>query len=87
MPYCEPAAVMPLPPLEHSVTVTLADGREFSAMRVIVVDGSSNDCWAWSTSDEWEPLCPPCWTDGTCWASNGDETPSMPVVAWRETPK
>ena len=68
--------------LEHPVTVTLSDGREFRAIRVIVFDGE-RDCETWATADEYEPLCPPCWTDGTCWASNDDNLPSMPVVAWR----
>ncbi len=73
-----------LPELQRRVVVTLSDGREFHARRIIVVGADGEDCWAWATADEGEPLQPECWDDGVCWASNADGVPSMPVMAWRE---
>lgn len=74
---------MDYPPLETPVIVTMEDGTEFKAVRVIIVDGSENDCAAWATADEFEPNCPSCWCDGVCWASNSEHRPSRQPVAWR----
>lgn len=71
-----------LPPLETPVIVTMDDGTEFRAMRIIVFDGE-RDCWAWATADEFEPSAPECWDDGVCWASNSEHKPSRQPVAWR----
>lgn len=72
-----------LPALEEVVTVTLDDGTTFRACRVMVLDENERDCWAWAAVDELTPGCPPCWTDGVCWATNDDGIASRPVVAWR----
>lgn len=74
---------MDYPPLHTPVIVTLDDGTEFKAVRVVIVDGSENDCSAWATADEFEPQCPPCWDDGICWVSNSEHKPSRQPVAWR----
>lgn len=73
---------MQYPPLDTPVIVTMDDGTEFSAMRIIVA-GDVTDCETWATADEHESNCPSCWTDGVCWASNEDEKPSRQPVAWR----
>lgn len=74
---------MKYPPLETPVIVTMDDGVEFLAMRVVVM-GDVSDCHAWTVADEHEPNCPPCWTDGVCWGSNEYEQPSRQPVAWRQ---
>lgn len=73
---------MDYPPLETPVTVTMCDGVEFKAMRIIVA-GDVSGCATWGTVDEWEPNAPACWDDGVCWGNNSDNKPSRQPVAWR----
>ena len=73
---------MDYPPLETPVIVTMDDGTEFKAMRIVVGD-DDGDCTTWGTADEFEPSAPECWCDGVCWASNSDGKPSREPVAWR----
>jgi hypothetical protein len=70
------------PPLEQPVIVTMHDGTEFVAVRIIV-RGETEDYAVWATSDEYEPNCPECWDDGVCWGSNSNGQPSRKPVAWR----
>lgn len=70
------------PPLETPVIVTMDDGSEFKAVRIIVT-GDFQDHETWATADEWEPNAPECWDDGTCWGSNAAGQPSRQPVAWR----
>jgi hypothetical protein len=70
------------PPLEKPVIVTMDDGTEFRAIRIVVEDGEGG-CTAWATADEYEPNAPDCWDDGVCWAINADGIPSRQPVAWR----
>lgn len=72
------------PEIQRRVIVTLSDGREFQARRILVTGAAGEDCWAWAAADDGEPQVPACWDDGVCWAENADGVPSMPVVAWRE---
>ena len=45
------------------------------------IDSDENDCSCWCAVDV--GTAPPSWTDDVCWASNEDEQPSDPPVAWR----
>lgn len=74
---------MQFPPLETPVIVTMGDGTEFRAMRIIVAGDVTDRCETWATAEEHEPKCPACWTDGVCWGSNEDNKPSRQPVAWR----
>lgn len=74
---------MDMPPIEKPVIVTMDDGAEFRAMRIVVEDGDGG-VGAWATADEYEPSAPECWTDGVCWGANDDGVPSRKPVAWRE---
>lgn len=40
--------------------------------------GDPCGCWVYM---EGEP--PDCWTDGVCWESNEDQSPSAPPIAWK----
>lgn len=72
------------PPLEKVVIVTMDDGVEFKAMRVLVDGDDGRSCETWITANEFEPSCPECWDDGMCWASNSSCVPSRQPVAWRD---
>lgn len=71
-----------LPPLEHHVILTMANGIEFVGCRIWVEDGERG-CWAWATADEYEPKAPKCWSDGVCWGRNEDCKPSKQPRHWR----
>lgn len=71
-----------LPPMDTDVILTMPDGREFLGRRIFVEDGERG-CWAWATTNEYEPKAPRCWTDGVCWGSNDDGVPSRQPRHWR----
>lgn len=52
---------------------------------VCLVDGffddDGNDCCTWVFDDE--DKAPPCWTDGACWSTNANGTPSVRPTHWR----
>lgn len=63
------------------VMVKTAVGRKFLAFYDLgLVDDNENECGGWF--EEKEGTAPSCWTDGICWASNGDGVPSDPPVEW-----
>lgn len=70
------------PPIDVPVIVTMADGTEFEACR-IVVEGEEGSCSVWGTAHEIEPNMPDCWTDGICWGSNDAGKPSEKPIQWR----
>lgn len=41
-------------------------------------------CDQWQA--EYEGEHPPCWSEGACWESNMDESPSMQPEAWQPLP-
>ncbi|PZU95595.1 MAG: hypothetical protein DI527_00875 [Chelatococcus sp.] len=47
-------------------------------------DENGRDTGAWCATEEGQH--PPCWSEGVCWASNEDESPSDPPVAWLPFP-
>ena len=77
---------MEYPPLETPVIVTMDDGTKFKAIRIVVSD-DVGDCTTWATFDEFEPKCPACWDNGTCWASNEMGEPSRAPISWRAAPR
>ena len=54
-----------MPPLGTPVIVTMDDGVEFKAMRIIVA-GDVDECPTWATALEYEPSAPECWCNGVC---------------------
>jgi Lar family restriction alleviation protein len=58
-----------------------AAGRIVKAKWVRLDDDNAG----WGTPEEDDPR-PNCWDDGFCWASNSDELPSDPLVAYIEMP-
>jgi hypothetical protein len=58
-----------------------AAGRIVKAKWVRLDDDNAG----WGTPEEDDPR-PNCWNDGFCWASNSDEQPSDPLVAYIEMP-
>ncbi len=50
----------------------------------VSMDEDGNDCDQWSAIFEGEH--PPCWSGGSCWASNEDEMPSIQPSAWMPFP-
>ncbi len=45
------------------------------------LDEKGNSCDRWIEAREGEH--PPCWSDGACWESNEDLSPSLQLNAWR----
>jgi hypothetical protein len=69
---------MKMPEFETAVLVTMPNGDEFQAMRIMM------DEWhCWATLEEDEPLQPECWTDGVCWEENENLQKSIDPVSWR----
>lgn len=73
-------------PIDHApksrpIIGKTAAGRIVKAKWVRLDD----DTAGWGTPEEDDPR-PNCWDDGFCWASNSDEMPSDPLVAYIEMP-
>ncbi|MGW9333608.1 hypothetical protein [Bosea sp. NPDC055594] len=67
----------------RDIDILTAGGFELRARyeRQGFINEAGDDCGGWVSSEE--DKHPPCWTDGVCWGSNEDESPSDPPIMWR----
>lgn len=73
-------------PFQTPVVVQLENG--FELLAVLEPDASMDEneraCDQWREAQE--GTAPDCWSEGACWASNADETPSLQPVMWKFRP-
>jgi hypothetical protein len=70
------------PPYAQEVEVRVGAMRfRAKLMQGASLDENGRSCDQWQAAREGEH--PPCWTDGACWESNADLSPSLQVDAWR----
>lgn len=65
---------------EPVVRLHMPDGTSFLAHLVPSIDSDDQDCWAWCAVNEDE--APDNWTDGVCWAVNGNLERSTQPIGW-----